>query len=108
MVTFDASNSHFEYMDVVRHWSPISQKYAGGDAVLTLMSTGWKIDETVFYEEYWHAGSRPVTIYHMEMVRDDEHMAVPVFVNPYIRRIVRDSGMQLRPLTERRATRQRW
>jgi hypothetical protein len=101
MVTFDASNSHFEYMDVVRHWSPKSEKFAGGDAVVTLLTCeDWKIDETVFYEQYWCAGSRLVTIYHMEMHRDGETMTVPVLANPYVRRMVDSTMFQLRPLPE--------
>ena len=98
MVTFDASNSHFEYMDVVRHWSPASQKYAGGDAINTLVNEGWRINETVFFEEFWHAGSRPVTIYHFELVRGDETLHVPVLSNPYIRRLVESLPVQVRPL----------
>ena len=59
MVTFDASNSHFEYMNVLRHWSPSSEKYAGGDAVVTLLTCeDWKIGETIFYEQYWCAAAR--------------------------------------------------
>jgi hypothetical protein len=98
MVTFDASNSHFEYMDVVCHWSPISQKYAGGDAINTLLNDGWRIQETVFFEEFWHAGSRPVTIFHFKLVRDDETLHVPVLSNPYVRRLVESLPLQVRPL----------
>lgn len=107
MVTFDASNSHFEYMDVVRHWSSKSQKYAGGDAVMTLLSNGWRIAETVFLEEYWHAGSRCVTIFHLEMHRDDEVMNVPVLSNPYVRRMVDTMPVQVRPVSDRMRQRQR-
>ncbi len=106
MVSFDASNSHFQYMDVVRHWSPISEKYAGGDALVTLFTEGWQLHETVFYEEYWHAGSRPVTIYHLEMVRDDEKMNVPVISNPYVDRMMDTLPVQVRPLKERQSQRQ--
>lgn len=100
MVTFDSANSHFEYMDVVRYWSPTSQSYAGGDALVTLLCQGWAIAETVFHEEYWHAGSRPVTIYHMELSRGEAIMNVPVFANPYVRRMVASTLFQLRPLAE--------
>jgi hypothetical protein len=107
MVTFDASNFHFEYMDVVRHWSPKSQRYAGGDALITLMAEGWNLKETVFYEEYWHAGSRPVTIYHVEMARNHETMQVPVFGNPYVRRMMHSPMFQLLPWSERSKVRVR-
>ena len=101
MVTFDSSNSHFEYMEVVRHWSPTSEKFAGGDVIVTLLtSEDWKISETIFYEEYWCAGSRLVKIYHMEFHRNGETMVVPVLANPYVRRMVASSMFQIRPLPE--------
>lgn len=106
MVTFDASNSHFEYMDVVRHWSPVSQKYAGGDAVITLLNEGWRVNEVVFHEEYWHAGSRPVTIYHLDMVRGDEQMHVPVLSNPYVRRMIENLPVHVHPWNQRQSHRQ--
>ena len=105
MVAFDASNSHFEYMDVIRHWSPVSEKYAGGDALITLMSNGWQIGETVFYEEYWHAGSRLVMIYHVKMTNDGTEMQVPVLSNPYVNRMMMTMPVQVRPLAERVASR---
>ncbi len=104
MVTFDASNFHFEYMDVVRHWSPNSQQYAGGDVIVTLLNNGWQIGETVRYEEYWHAGSRMVMIYHLEMVRDDEVLRVPVLSNPYVRRLISNLPVQVRPIKEHAAS----
>jgi hypothetical protein len=108
MVSFDASNSHFQYMDVVRHWSPISQKYAGGDALITLLNEGWLLNETVFYEEYWHAGSRLVMIYHVTLVRENgEEMPVPVLSNPYVHRLMTMLPVQVRPLAQRLSQRQR-
>ncbi len=107
MVSFDASNSHFQYMDVVCHWSPTSQKYAGGDALITLLNEGWLLNETVFYEEYWHAGSRLVVIYYLTMVRDGEEMEVPVLSNPYVHRMMITLPVQVRPLAQRVSQRQR-
>jgi hypothetical protein len=107
MVSFDASNSHFQYMDVVRHWSPISEKYAGGDALITLLNEGWLLNEIVFYEEFWHAGSRLVVIYHVTLVRDDEEMQVPVLSNPYVHRMMMSLPVQVRPINQRVSERQR-
>jgi hypothetical protein len=101
MVAFDALNSHFEYMDVVRYWSPLSETYAGGDALVTLLNKGWSIDETVFVEEYWHAGTRLVSIYHIDLLRDGETLHMPVLTNPYVCRLIDDLPVQLRPYTER-------
>ncbi len=103
MVAFDALNAHVEYPDVVRHWSPISEKYAGGDQLITLLNQGWQIKETIFCETYWHAGSRPVEIYHMDLVRDHETLAVPVLTNPYVRRIVGTLPFHIRDIDEQTA-----
>lgn len=101
MVTFDASNSHFEYMDVTRHWSPNSQKYAGGDALITFLSSDWALQEIVFYEEHWLAGGRVVTVYYFELKRNGEELIMPVLVNPYVNRMVISLPLQLKPLAER-------
>ncbi|MBZ0303703.1 MAG: hypothetical protein K8J31_28440 [Anaerolineae bacterium] len=106
MVSFDASNSHFQYLDVVRHWSPISQKYAGGDAVITLFSEGWRLKESVFYEEFWLSGSRLVVVYHLEMARDEDTLNVPVLSNPYVDRMMTSLPLQVRPIRERAIQRQ--
>lgn len=107
MVSFDASNFHVEYLDVVRHWSPISEKYAGGDALITLLHEGWLLNEIVFYEEFWHAGSRLVVIYHTTVVRDGEEMQVPVLSNPYVDRLMMTLPVQVRPIAQRMSQRQR-
>jgi hypothetical protein len=101
MVTFDATNSHFEYMDVTCHWSADSQKYAGGDALITFLHNGWKMDETVFFEEYWHAGGRLVMIYYFELERDGETLSMPVLGNPFVNRMVKSLPVQLIPFGER-------
>ena len=100
MVTFDALNAHVTYPDVVRHWSPVSEKYAGGDQLVTLLNEGWQIKETIFCETIWHAGTRPVEIYHMDVVRGDEAMPVPVIANPYVRRIILTMPFHMRAIDE--------
>lgn len=100
MFVIDSGNSHFMYMDVVRHWSPESEAYAGGDALVTQLNKGWDIQETVFFEEYWHAGTRPVLIYHIDLVRGDDTLHMPVLSNPYIRRLVDSLPVQVRPVAE--------
>jgi hypothetical protein len=106
MVMYDASNAHFQYLDVVRHWSAISEPFAGGDALITRLNDGWQLKETVFVEEYWHAGVRLVTIYHFELERDGETEKMPVLSNPYVNRILRDLPVQMRPLAASEAARQ--
>ena len=106
MVTFDSLNAHFDYLDVTRHWHSESEKYAGGDALMTYINEGWSLKETVFLEEYWHAGVRLVTIFHCELEHDGETVKMPVLANPYVTRILNILPVQIRPLSERQAVQQ--
>lgn len=106
MVTSDALNAHVDYLDVTRHWHSASEKYAGGDALMTFLNDGWSLKETVFLEEYWHAGVRLVTIYHCELDQDGETVVMPVLANPYVSRILHILPVQIRALSERKAIKQ--
>ncbi len=101
MVTFDSANAHFDYPDVTRHWSPQSGRLAGGDALVTLFGQGWQLSGEVYHEEHWLSGSRPVTRYHMTLTRGEERLEVPVFANPFVRRLLRRNACDPRPLAER-------
>ena len=95
------SVAHRPCQRVDRHWSPESEKYAGGDALVTLLIQGWEIKAPVVCETYWHGGARPTDIYHMHLVRDNQTMSLAVLVNPYIRRLVNDMPAPLRPRKKR-------
>jgi hypothetical protein len=51
-------------------------------------------------EEYWHAGTRPVLIYHIDLLRDNTLLRIPVLTNPYVRRLVDALPVQMRPYSE--------
>ena len=40
-----------------RHWCA-DEKYAGGDALLTVIDQGWVIGGVIFRQDFWHAGIR--------------------------------------------------
>jgi hypothetical protein len=104
-ISLDVDNSI--YMRTIRHWHPLSEKWAGADCLLTAIDNGWKVDPTVYCQEFWHAGSRLVTIYYFELTRDGETMEMPVITNPYARRLLRLLTTNLRPLEERDVIRRR-
>jgi hypothetical protein len=85
------SNYHYSYMSMIRHWHPESEKYTGGDALFTAFDNGWDMDDEVQYENFWHAGTRGVTVYHFTLRRGDERMSMPVITNPYVRRLLKES-----------------
>ena len=59
----DPKNFHVQYIDVNRHWSPRSEKYAGGDNLLTAIMRGWEIGNLVTLEQHWNKSGRCVSIY---------------------------------------------
>ena len=96
-----SSNWHTSYPVFRRHWRPNSETFAGGDALLTALDTEWVAKETCYLEEYWHAGTRLVTLYHFDLERDGEKMTMPVLTTPYVRRIIRELQFKVLPIAEK-------
>jgi hypothetical protein len=92
---------HVEYMDVLRHWSPRSEKYSGGDSLLTALYNGWELNETIYVEEAWHTGMRHAPLYHFELERDGETETMVVIDNPYVWRLSNKPEFRVLPLSER-------
>lgn len=95
----DAQNYHVSYPDVFRQWSPECEKFAGGDSLVTALMHGWEFStKTVYYEEYWHAGTRPVTVFHFKIQKGDRELTMPVITNPYVRRVLRMHDITAKPM----------
>jgi hypothetical protein len=92
---------HVEYVDVMRHWSPKSEKYSGGDSLLTALYSGWSLSETVYVEDAWHSGMRRVPLYHFELHRNGETCNMVVIDNPYVWRLAHKPEFKVLPLSER-------
>ena len=101
------SDPGYDYMEMQRHWHPGSEKYTGADALVTAFVNGWRPETTVYYEEFWHAGSRLVTVYYVELARDDEQVTMPIITNPYMHRILRNMTAELHPVEDREMIRRR-
>lgn len=96
-----SSNWHSTYPVFKRHWHAGSEDFAGGDALLTALDDDWTVSPTCYREEYWQAGTRLVTVFHFELQREGEKMNMPVITSPYIRRIIRNEGFNVKPIAER-------
>lgn len=96
-----STDFHVDYPDIVRHWSPLSEKYAGADCLITAVRNGWRVIGEVYVENFWHAGTRLTSIFHVKLVRGDETILMPVISNPYARRLIKMNKITLRPLEER-------
>ncbi len=97
MVVLDSSNAHFSYMDVVSHWCPRSQRFTGGDALLTYLDEGWKIEPEAFYEEFGQTGGRRVIVYYFELSRGEETVRMPVISNPFVERLIHALDLKVYP-----------
>lgn len=87
-------NFHVQYQNVTsQHWSYSSEKFAGGDNLLTALSRGWEIDETVHLKRHWFAGMRCIEIYHFTIIRDDRTIDMAVVNNPYVNRFIQTHNL---------------
>lgn len=89
---------------IYRHWSPISEKYTGGDALLTALDEGWVVDGVIFRQEFWLAGVRRVCVFHVDLRRDGETAKMQVIQNPYVTRMVHELGSQVVLINQRKQT----
>ena len=69
-----------------QHWSYSSERYAGGDNLLTAIARGWRIDRHVTLRRHWFAGMRCIEIFHFTIRRDDIVADMAVLGNPYVYR----------------------
>ncbi len=80
-------NVHGQHQDVTsQHWSYSSERYAGGDNLLTAIARGWDIDSKVVMRRHWFAGMRCIEIFHFTIRRDDVVADMAVVGNPYVYR----------------------
>lgn len=100
-MAIQSTDLHVEYPDMTRHWHPLSERFAGGDALLTALQRGWEISGTIWADEFWHGGSRLTIIFYMTLVRGDEQMTMPVLTSPWVRRVMKKWALQVRPMSER-------
>lgn len=71
------------------HWSPESQRYASGDALLTLLDRDWEISSV--REECFSMSTGRYTVIHTFMLEKGlQRMTVPVVATPVVQRLACD------------------
>lgn len=80
---------NLEDKDIYRHWSPKSQKFVGGDTLLTALESGWEITGSVLLQEYACISNRCTYVYHLELQREWETISIKVIENPCVMRMLR-------------------
>ncbi len=78
-----------------QHWSYSSERYAGGDNLLTAIARGWQLDSKVIRRRHWFAGMRCIEIFHFTIRRDDVVADMAVLGNPYVYRYLAAGSHQL-------------
>ena len=82
-----AEDLHTFHQDITsQHWSYSSERYAGGDNLLTALARGWALDDRVTLRRHWFAGMRCIEIFHFTIRRDDVVADMAVLGNPYVYR----------------------
>ncbi len=84
-----------QYPDISQHWSFSSERYAGGDNLLTAIARGWAIDPQVVLRRHWFAGMRCIEIYHFTIRRADVVADMAVLGNPYVTRFLTSHPYEL-------------
>lgn len=97
MARIKSADFHVDYSEMHRHWDPRSERYAGADALITAISSGWTLLEPLFEQEFWHAGMRRISVYHATLERGGERIIMPVLTNPFISRGLRNRSLDVRP-----------
>jgi hypothetical protein len=91
------ANWHYAYRWITRHWHAASERFAGGDSLMTALNGGWQIVPPVVAETHWRAGTRCVMVYTFELKRGAETMTMPVITNPFVERLIADNALPLMP-----------
>lgn len=91
----NVTNFHMQYQDVTsQHWHPKSEKFAGGDNLITAIDNGWNVEKCVIARHYY-AGMRFVKVFELYLARDGQNMTMPVVHNPYVERFIIEEGYEL-------------
>lgn len=77
-----------EHPDVKRHWSPESEAFAGGDALASMIHSGWRIQKKLYTTVIHLSGARSRSVCCIELERDGRSVQMHVMCNPYINRIL--------------------
>ena len=100
MTNETSPNFHFDYMDVTQHWCPEAETFAGGDALLTMLATGWTMNPEVREETHYFSGMRQTAICHVKLERNGQTMEMPILRNPYISRMLMSGGFKVVPMEQ--------
>jgi len=105
MIVFDdpTHNDQLDLPDFKQHWCPRSEKYAGGDALVSLLNAGWQVQKPILYENAWLNGGRHVTVYYFELEKNNDYVKMPVLANPFVLNIITRLNVRVLPVWWRKS-----
>jgi hypothetical protein len=74
--------------DMAHHWCPLSQPYAGVDALLGYLDSGWKVQGNIGLDEHWFGDSRHILVYRFILTNQTSCVTMHVVWNPVLRRLL--------------------
>ncbi len=90
-------NEFLEYHSLKKHWSPESQRFAGGDHLLVALDQGWKIAGPIPCDVFWFRSPCRVRLYKVTLRRADEVLYMTVQSNPCVDRLVEQANRAFAP-----------
>ena len=81
-------NTYLEYHSLNRHWSPESQRYAGGDHLMVVLDQGWKIAGYIPCDLFWFRALCCTRLYKVTLHRGEDVMYMTVLSSPHVDRLV--------------------
>jgi hypothetical protein len=85
---FKLSHFYLNSIQLPRHWCPLSQPYAGVDALLSYLDEGWQIRGEIGCDEHWFGESRRILVYRFILNRQDSCVTMHVLWNPVLERLL--------------------
>lgn len=85
---FKLSDFYPSPFDLTCHWCPLSQPYAGVDALLRYLDRGWKVQGDIGFDEHWFGESRRILVYRFILNRHDRCVTMHVVWNPVFERLL--------------------
>jgi len=70
------------------HWCPLSQPYAGVDALLGCLDEGWEITGDVYFDQHWFGESRRICVCRFNLMRHNDCVIMRVVWNPVLDRLL--------------------
>lgn len=85
---FKLSDYYSSGITLTCHWCPLSQPYAGVDALLSCLDGGWEITGDVYFDEHWFGEARRILVYRFDLIKQNRCVTMHIVWNPMLDRLL--------------------